>query len=90
MTEFPLLCRSPYCQPPHEPRRTSDLGTGELFTEQTRASVYDYAEHVAVGELVADKGALPGDFIRGDPEGVGEREGGRGVSRRVCRPDGVA
>jgi len=34
-----------------------------LFTEQTLASVYDYAEHVAVGELLAEKGALPSDFM---------------------------
>lgn len=63
MTEFPLLCRSPYCRPPDELAALPISARARLFTEQTLASVYDYAEHVAVGELLADKGALPSDFM---------------------------
>lgn len=34
-----------------------------LFTEQTLNGVYDYAEHVRTGELLAARGALPSDFM---------------------------
>lgn len=34
-----------------------------LFTEQTLNGVYDYAEHVRTGELLAERGALPSDFM---------------------------
>lgn len=34
-----------------------------LFTQQTMSGVYDYAEHVRTGELLAERGALPSDFM---------------------------
>ena len=34
-----------------------------LFTEQTLREVYDYVEHVAVGEQLDGKGALPATFM---------------------------
>ncbi|WP_431785356.1 DNA methyltransferase [Microbacterium maritypicum] len=38
-----------------------------LFKEQTRANVYDFAAHVATGEALAEKNALPSTFKSLDP-----------------------
>ncbi|WP_454113516.1 DNA methyltransferase [Microbacterium maritypicum] len=38
-----------------------------LFKEQSRANVYDFAAHVATGEALAEKNALPSTFKSLDP-----------------------
>ena len=45
-----------------EPRHRS-----RLFKEQSRANVYDFAAHVATGEALAEKNALPSTFKSLDP-----------------------